>query len=305
MVGFVGDVPTRASRTFIEFDTHAPGNSNSGHVYGTELSDADRAALLEYLKTFNGTSGDDTPCRSISGCSPSWSGSACSRTGPSAIWAIFLDTASFSTLSGWARCTLDDLGLQLLGPADYPELLLYPGGHDPFRYQANAWLLIVGRLVPASTFFIGVWLGYMPEGFVRLGIGDATFGIIELILLIRLRRDAEAVCPAPSLMKRSPRIRWIAGVLAVVVLLGRRRLVQAAARGAAALPVGRRLLQVRVGGRRSGQRLAVRGVAVLPEVFADLVADPAVCRLRIRAGAGPVPCRSACRCRPSGFLASG
>jgi hypothetical protein len=34
-----------------EFDTSKPGNSNSGHEYGTALSTADREALLEYLKS--------------------------------------------------------------------------------------------------------------------------------------------------------------------------------------------------------------------------------------------------------------
>jgi mono/diheme cytochrome c family protein len=34
-----------------EFDTTLPGNSNAGHEYGTKLSDADRRALIEYLKT--------------------------------------------------------------------------------------------------------------------------------------------------------------------------------------------------------------------------------------------------------------
>ncbi len=34
-----------------EFDTSAPGNSNAGHSYGTALSEPDRAALLEFLKS--------------------------------------------------------------------------------------------------------------------------------------------------------------------------------------------------------------------------------------------------------------
>ncbi len=34
------------------FDTTQPGNSNAGHVYGTQLSNAQKADLLEYLKTF-------------------------------------------------------------------------------------------------------------------------------------------------------------------------------------------------------------------------------------------------------------
>ena len=33
------------------FDTSIPGNANTGHNYGTDLSDADRYALVEYLKT--------------------------------------------------------------------------------------------------------------------------------------------------------------------------------------------------------------------------------------------------------------
>jgi hypothetical protein len=34
-----------------KYDTSLPGNSNAGHLYGTNLSDADKRALIEYLKT--------------------------------------------------------------------------------------------------------------------------------------------------------------------------------------------------------------------------------------------------------------
>ena len=55
-VGFVSNnVPTEGNRTYFKFDTEKPGNSNSGHEgkdYGTELGDADKDALVEYLKTF-------------------------------------------------------------------------------------------------------------------------------------------------------------------------------------------------------------------------------------------------------------
>lgn len=44
-VGFVNDT------TQPKFDTTLTGNKNSGHEYGTELSDEDRQALLEYLKS--------------------------------------------------------------------------------------------------------------------------------------------------------------------------------------------------------------------------------------------------------------
>ena len=33
-----------------EFDTSQNGNSNAGHVYGTTLPDADKWALIEFLK---------------------------------------------------------------------------------------------------------------------------------------------------------------------------------------------------------------------------------------------------------------
>jgi hypothetical protein len=115
-----------------------------------------------------------------------------------AVWAIFFNTASLLDLFGLGTVASN------VWIYNYSILLAIlscfyiPAAHDPFRYYANSWLLIVGRLVPASTFFIGVWLDFMPGGFARLGIGDASFGIIELILLLRLVRDAENVVPAPS-----------------------------------------------------------------------------------------------------------
>jgi hypothetical protein len=65
-----------------------------------------------------------------------------------------------------------------------------PAAHDPFRYRVNAWLLILGRLIPASSFFLGVFLGFMPRGFLNLGIGDGLIGIIELILLVKVFQHA-------------------------------------------------------------------------------------------------------------------
>jgi hypothetical protein len=73
------------------------------------------------------------------------------------------------------------------------SLFYIPAAHDPFRYRANAWLLIVGRLVPASTFFIGVLLEFMPRGFLGLGIGDGAIGIVELILLLKIFRDEQPI----------------------------------------------------------------------------------------------------------------
>lgn len=49
-VGFVSSGPN-AVRAGWRYDARAPGNSNQGHAYGTDLPAADKDALLEYLKT--------------------------------------------------------------------------------------------------------------------------------------------------------------------------------------------------------------------------------------------------------------
>jgi hypothetical protein len=54
-LGFVADQPAAKGKLFFAFDTTLPGNGNAGHegaAYGTTLPDADKWALLEYLKTF-------------------------------------------------------------------------------------------------------------------------------------------------------------------------------------------------------------------------------------------------------------
>ena len=50
-LGFRADQPSQDGRKLFRFDTTLPGNSNQGHVYGTELSHEEKAALIEYLKT--------------------------------------------------------------------------------------------------------------------------------------------------------------------------------------------------------------------------------------------------------------
>ncbi len=50
-VGFVSNAAQESDKKFFKFDTRLPGNSNAGHLYGTELSLADKNALIEYLKT--------------------------------------------------------------------------------------------------------------------------------------------------------------------------------------------------------------------------------------------------------------
>ena len=51
-VGFVSDVPQADGRSFFLYDTGIEGNGNGGHLYGVTLPDADKQAMVEYLKTF-------------------------------------------------------------------------------------------------------------------------------------------------------------------------------------------------------------------------------------------------------------
>ena len=50
-LGFAYDAPESGGRRLFLFDTAIAGNDNGGHEYGTQLSDEDKAALVEYLKT--------------------------------------------------------------------------------------------------------------------------------------------------------------------------------------------------------------------------------------------------------------
>jgi mono/diheme cytochrome c family protein len=50
-IGFVSDLAQEKGLHFAFFDTRLPGNSNGGHLYGTGLSDQEKKAILEYLKT--------------------------------------------------------------------------------------------------------------------------------------------------------------------------------------------------------------------------------------------------------------
>jgi hypothetical protein len=110
-----------------------------------------------------------------------------------AIWAVFFDPHALLNTFG-----LGDVPSPLW-LYNYSILLMIlslfyiPAAHDPYRYRANAWLLVAGRLVPASTFFIGVALSFMPSGFLRLGTVDATIGIVELVLLISIMRAYDLV----------------------------------------------------------------------------------------------------------------
>jgi len=49
--GFVSQAGTQAERYGTLYDTATPGNGNSGHLFGTDLSDQDKRRLMAFLKT--------------------------------------------------------------------------------------------------------------------------------------------------------------------------------------------------------------------------------------------------------------
>ena len=49
-LGFVVDTACSAQDCLV--DTSETGNGNAGHLWGTDLAESDRMALLEYLKTY-------------------------------------------------------------------------------------------------------------------------------------------------------------------------------------------------------------------------------------------------------------
>lgn len=69
-VGYSMNAPAGTAR----FDTSLRGNANTGHEYGTHLSEEERMALLEYLKTLDGTSGRPQPHRTAGNACPNLNG---------------------------------------------------------------------------------------------------------------------------------------------------------------------------------------------------------------------------------------
>jgi hypothetical protein len=51
-VGFIHTVPEEKGRKHFLFDTSLRTNSNKGHLWGTQLLDGDKDAIVEYMKTF-------------------------------------------------------------------------------------------------------------------------------------------------------------------------------------------------------------------------------------------------------------
>ena len=49
-VGFISHVAEESGQKLFRFDTSVPGNSNAGHLYGTNLTSEEKDALVEYMK---------------------------------------------------------------------------------------------------------------------------------------------------------------------------------------------------------------------------------------------------------------
>ena len=50
-VGFVTSGEQMKASADFKYDTRLEGNHNSGHLYGTQLSELDKRALIEFMKT--------------------------------------------------------------------------------------------------------------------------------------------------------------------------------------------------------------------------------------------------------------
>ena len=50
-MGFISTEASDMGRQFLPYDTKKPRNGNAGHLFGTDLSSAEKNALLEYLKS--------------------------------------------------------------------------------------------------------------------------------------------------------------------------------------------------------------------------------------------------------------
>lgn len=79
-----------------------------------------------------------------------------------------------------------------------------PAAADPLRYRANAWLLIAARLIPASTFFVGVSTGFLAAGFVKLGSVDSIIGALELIFLVLLEHREPTPGVGQQILRSTP-----------------------------------------------------------------------------------------------------
>ena len=49
-LGFMTNVKEENGYRFFYYDTAQPGNNNTGHLYGTNLSENEKQALVEYIK---------------------------------------------------------------------------------------------------------------------------------------------------------------------------------------------------------------------------------------------------------------
>ncbi len=81
-----------------------------------------------------------------------------------------------------------------------------PAADAPEGYIVNSWLLVAARIIPATTFFVGVLTAFMPKGFITLGLGDLSIGIIEGILLtLALKKLASQKKEDPNLATTPPK----------------------------------------------------------------------------------------------------
>lgn len=71
------------------------------------------------------------------------------------------------------------------------SLMYIPAAENPFRYQFNAALAVIGRLAYALFWFWIVLFADEARGFLTLGIGDLAIGAVQVVLyLLMIRHES-------------------------------------------------------------------------------------------------------------------
>lgn len=71
------------------------------------------------------------------------------------------------------------------------SILYVPGGFDPRRYAMNAVFGVVTRFAIGSYWLYLVYIEHRTRSFVKFGVFDCTYAIINAVLLWRATRQAD------------------------------------------------------------------------------------------------------------------
>src|SRR5260370_9836840 len=67
-------------------------------------------------------------------------------------------------------------------------LMFIPAAIDPFRYKFNAAVLVIGRAAFGMFWFWQILFNGYPHTYLPIAIGDATLGILLILIYIPMLR---------------------------------------------------------------------------------------------------------------------